>query len=107
MRIIYIILDINPADLFFTFFPLEPNVVVVRSKNFDLFDLQLANWSKKRPLTSNTYSIWSKKNDLNCFQNSTSKQNSATKLAAHAPNKTNYGALWNHCTDHLWNDHFP
>ena len=47
MRIIYIILDINPADLFFTFFPLEPNVVVVRSKNFDLFDLQLANWSKK------------------------------------------------------------
>ena len=47
MRIIYIILDINPADFLFTFFPLEPNVVGARSKNFDLFDLQLANGSKK------------------------------------------------------------
>ena len=47
MRIIYIILDINPADFLFTFFPLEPNVVGARSKSFDLFDLQLANWSKK------------------------------------------------------------
>ena len=106
VRIIYIILDINPADFLFTFFPLEPNVVGARSKSFDLFDLQLANWSKKRPLTSNTYSIWSKKRPQ-LLSNSTSKQNSATKLAAHAPNKTNYGALWNHCTDHLWNDQFP
>ena len=47
VRIIYIILDINPADFLFTFFPLEPNVVGARSKSFDLFDLQLANWSKK------------------------------------------------------------
>ena len=107
MRIIYIILDINPADLFFTFFPLEPNVVVVTSKNFDLFDLQLANWSKKTTADFKHLQYLVQKNDLNCFQNSTSKQNSATKLAAHAPNKTNYGALWNHCTDHLWNDHFP
>ena len=61
MWIIYIILDINPADFLFTFFPLEPNVVGARSKSFDLFDLQLANWSKKNDRWLQTLTVFGQK----------------------------------------------